>query len=425
MTQLLAAFAASFLLTMWVVHSSDRHGHVSRDHDVSGPQKFHARPVPRIGGLGIFIGTLAGVAALLVQEPAQADWTLLLLGCAIPAFGAGFVEDLTKNMSPRRRLFFTAVSAALAALAVDALITHSGIPGLDWLLGFTWVAFLITIFAVAGVANSVNIIDGFNGLASMCVVLMLASLAYVASRSATPDRWLALAGIGAVLGFFIWNFPAGPDLPGRRRRLLPGLLRRRAVHPAAGAQPEVSPLFPLLVCIYPVFETLFSIYRRASCARAARHARRHPPAFADLPPRHALGDRRPQRQGADAAQLDDLALPVAASTPSRSTPSCCAPWPIRLHAMTPIQAKAIPIVLAGRDVMGAAQTGTGKTAAFSLPLLQKMLRTRTPACRRRATRCARWCWRPRASWPTRWPTTSRPTPSTPSCARRWSSAAST
>ncbi len=41
--------------------------------------------------------------------------------------------------------------------------------------------------------------------------------------------------------------------------------------------------------------------------------------------------------------------------------------------MTPIQAKAIPIVLAGRDVMGAAQTGTGKTAAFSIPLLQKML----------------------------------------------------
>ena len=43
-------------------------------------------------------------------------------------------------------------------------------------------------------------------------------------------------------------------------------------------------------------------------------------------------------------------------------------------AMTPIQAKAIPIVLDGRDVMGAAQTGTGKTAAFTIPLLQKMLR---------------------------------------------------
>ena len=41
--------------------------------------------------------------------------------------------------------------------------------------------------------------------------------------------------------------------------------------------------------------------------------------------------------------------------------------------MTPIQAEAIPVVLQGRDVMGAAQTGTGKTAAFSLPLLQRLL----------------------------------------------------
>ncbi len=42
--------------------------------------------------------------------------------------------------------------------------------------------------------------------------------------------------------------------------------------------------------------------------------------------------------------------------------------------MSPIQAQAIPVVLAGRDVMGAAQTGTGKTAAFILPLLQRMLK---------------------------------------------------
>ncbi|MHA3905229.1 DEAD/DEAH box helicase [Castellaniella sp. WN] len=40
---------------------------------------------------------------------------------------------------------------------------------------------------------------------------------------------------------------------------------------------------------------------------------------------------------------------------------------------TPIQAKAIPIAMSGRDVMGAAQTGTGKTAAFSLPILHRLM----------------------------------------------------
>ena len=44
------------------------------------------------------------------------------------------------------------------------------------------------------------------------------------------------------------------------------------------------------------------------------------------------------------------------------------------ESMTPIQAQAIPVVMTGRDVMGAAQTGTGKTAAFSLPLLHRLLK---------------------------------------------------
>ncbi len=46
---------------------------------------------------------------------------------------------------------------------------------------------------------------------------------------------------------------------------------------------------------------------------------------------------------------------------------------------TPIQAQAIPIVLAGQDLMGGAQTGTGKTAAFTLPLLQRILTFASPS----------------------------------------------
>jgi len=51
---------------------------------------------------------------------------------------------------------------------------------------------------------------------------------------------------------------------------------------------------------------------------------------------------------------------------------------------TPIQAKAIPLLLAGRDILGIAQTGTGKTAAFALPLLQRLAGAGAPVAPRSA-----------------------------------------
>src|SRR5487761_1743735 len=60
-------------------------------------------------------------------------------------------------------------------------------------------------------------------------------------------------------------------------------------------------------------------------------------------------------------------------------------------APTPIQVQAIPHLLAGRDLLGIAQTGTGKTAAFALPILQRLAargaRPDKPAPERKTARC--------------------------------------
>ena len=262
MLVLLLALATSFCLTLWVVRSAQAHARFSHDTDVTGPQKFHARPVPRIGGLGIVAGISAAIGLLAWRDPATL-WPVMLLACGLPAFAAGMAEDLLKTMSPRRRLFFTALSAALAVGLVDAAIRRTDIPGLDWVVSYTLGAAILTVFVVAGIANAINIIDGFNGLASMCVVMMLVALAYVGFQ--VDDRLvalMALAGVGAVLGFFILNFPAGLIFLGDGGAYFLGFYLSELAVLLLLRNPEVSPMFPLLLCIYPVFETLFSIYRR-------------------------------------------------------------------------------------------------------------------------------------------------------------------
>jgi len=263
MLALIFGFLVSTLLTLVLIRSSRSHGRFSADHDTSGPQKFHARPVPRIGGIGIFSALASWMVVAFWAQPTVASEGALLMACGLPAFGAGLIEDLTKRVTPRVRLLATAFAAGLAVWSLDAVITHSTIPGLDWMLAYAAGAALVTVFVVAGVANAVNIIDGFNGLASMCVLMMLISLAYVAFQ--VGDLFIfswALVGAGAMFGFFIWNFPAGLIFLGDGGAYFVGFLLAELSILLLHRHPQVSPMFPLLICIYPVFETIFSIYRR-------------------------------------------------------------------------------------------------------------------------------------------------------------------
>ena len=290
MVLLVAAFVVSLCVTLLVVRSAKMHAHLSMDHDVSGPQKFHASPVPRIGGVGIVAGLCAAGVVLLFSDLPRDSVLLGVLLCGIPAFGAGLIEDLTKRVSPRMRLLAVATSALLAVWLLGAAITRTGIPGMDWIVSMPLGAAMVTTFAVTGIANSINIIDGFNGLASMCGVIMLAAVAYVAFQVGDPlVGSLALAGVGAVLGFFLWNFPAGLIFLGDGGAYFLGFyFAEVSILLLARNVGTVSPLCPLLICIYPVFETLFSIYRR-------RFLRAVPPSVPDGIHLHSLIYRRVMR----------------------------------------------------------------------------------------------------------------------------------
>jgi UDP-N-acetylmuramyl pentapeptide phosphotransferase/UDP-N-acetylglucosamine-1-phosphate transferase len=293
---IVTGLVCSLLASLLIVATKRWHGGFSMD-QTTGVQKFHTVPTPRIGGLALLAGfvgvwlALPGSVENGIQNAAanstQSLLSLLLLG-ALPAFVAGLVEDVTKKVSVKTRLLATAASGLLAALLTGYWIHYVNVPGLDLLLALAPIGILFTAFAVAGIANSVNIIDGFNGLASGVVVLMLLTLAYIAFRAGdTAILNLAFVGAAVVLGFMLVNYPKGHLFLGDAGAYTLGyFVAMLAVALVVRNPSEVSPWAMLLVCGYPFIETMFSIYRRLSRKRI------HSPGSPDASHLHSLIYRR-------------------------------------------------------------------------------------------------------------------------------------
>jgi UDP-N-acetylmuramyl pentapeptide phosphotransferase/UDP-N-acetylglucosamine-1-phosphate transferase len=304
----IVAFLLSFLTVMLTVRLQRRHRHLTGDPS-GGVHKFHEGLVPRIGGLGVAAGLVAAQAwsAWRGLLPAAAVWLLL---AALPAYAAGLAEDLTKQLGPRVRLIATLLSAALGVWWLGAALPRLDIPGVDAALA-AWpaLAVLFTVVAVAGMSNAINIIDGFNGLAAAVGTLASAALGYVAW--ALGDLWLlqvCLALGGALLGFFVWNYPRGLIFLGDGGAYLVGFLLAEVAVLLVVRHEEVSPWFGLLVCLYPVTETLFSIYRKWVWRRAS-------PLVPDALHLHMLVYRRLVRWAAGHEAARDLAARNAATSP--------------------------------------------------------------------------------------------------------------
>jgi UDP-GlcNAc:undecaprenyl-phosphate/decaprenyl-phosphate GlcNAc-1-phosphate transferase len=264
MSTLVLAFISSLVTNLFIVQSKKLHLAFTADSDLSGVQKFHAVPVPRVGGIAILFGLLVALFARYFENAEVGLFGLLLLMCSLPAFLSGLTEDLTKKVGVKVRLLATMVSAGLAGYLLNSWLGSVQILGIDNLmLAYPFVAIAITCFAVGGVANAFNIIDGYNGLSSMVAVIILSGIAYVAFQvNDYPIMIAALAMIGALLGFLVFNYPRGAIFLGDGGAYFVGFWIAELSVLLTARHPEVSKWFPLLLCLYPIFETVFTIYRR-------------------------------------------------------------------------------------------------------------------------------------------------------------------
>ncbi len=206
----LIAFLVSISVVLWSTPVVKTIGIKSGKVDLPGERKIHQRPIVRIGGVSIFIGSLSallivwwlGGFGLLPPEKEWEIWGVTIGGLLL--FLIGLADDLF-NLSAMSRLIMQTAVATFAwwvGVKIDFLtIPFSGIVHLGWL------SLPITLFWLVGMTNAINWIDGVDGLAAgvsgiAAVVMLMVSLFMNQPAAALVAAALA----GGALGFLRYNF---------------------------------------------------------------------------------------------------------------------------------------------------------------------------------------------------------------------------
>lgn len=249
-TSILIALGIILIPTKWTTRQSD----------LVGVQKFHSNPTPRIAGIPVFVSFFIGLWFVHLREGFYA----LLLLTSLPAFFSGLIEDIGVYISPISRMVAILISIVLAFVFLDIGINSLGFEWVDLILSrYAVINLLFTLLVVGGLVNAVNIIDGYNGLMIGYSILVLLAIAYVANILGDDlVLQLSLLLTSSLLGLFVWNFPFGRIFMGDGGAYFVGFMMAIIGLMLGIRNKEVSHWFVLLLFIYPLYETVFSVYRK-------------------------------------------------------------------------------------------------------------------------------------------------------------------
>lgn len=250
------AFLLSIFVNLFVIRRAQQSQYFIDAHDSEKPQRFHEKPTPRAGGIGVF----AGLFPLLLLP---GGWKMLL-----PAFLAlfsGIMEDFRQSLSPAKRLSLQLIAALSTITLTGTVVSYLGFG----IILSEGLALLFSAFAIVGAMNAFNIIDGFNGLAAGTALLILLSFGTTAYLVGDGEVFILILIVSAsLLAFFLLNFPRGYIFLGDGGAYLLGFLLAVVGILLAARHETVSPWYILAVLIYPVWEVIFSIVRKLSKSRS-------------------------------------------------------------------------------------------------------------------------------------------------------------
>ncbi|MCL2045911.1 MAG: undecaprenyl/decaprenyl-phosphate alpha-N-acetylglucosaminyl 1-phosphate transferase [Oscillospiraceae bacterium] len=254
----IAAFILSFSLTPAVKWLAHRVGAIDVPKD---DRRMHSIPIPRLGGLAIYIGFI--VSVLLLADITRQIRGILLGSILIVAIG--FIDDI--KPLPALPKLIVQIMAAMIAVSHGVVIEAFSNPFVFSTSKYIFLNNLsipITIFWIVGITNSVNFIDGLDGLAVGFSTICAISMLVISLMVSDPNIALIMAALtGASLGFIPYNFNPAKIFMGDTGALLLGfILANISVHGLFKFYAAISLVAPFLVLALPLFDTAFAFLRR-------------------------------------------------------------------------------------------------------------------------------------------------------------------
>lgn len=232
--------------------------------DAPDARKVHKGPMPRIGGLAIYGGFIAAILAMLnfaelTQEVANGVIGLLLGGTLIVVIG--LIDDY-KNLPAKVKLLGQ-ILAACVVVYFDVRIDVITDPFGDYLY-LEYLAAPATVFWIVGLTNTVNLIDGLDGLAAGVSTIASITIMLVALQEDVMIVALFTAALaGAALGFLRYNFNPAKIFMGDTGSMFLGfILAGISVIGAVKCTATIALIVPILALGLPIMDTTFAIIRR-------------------------------------------------------------------------------------------------------------------------------------------------------------------
>ena len=225
-------------------------------------RKIHTKPMPLLGGIGIFFAFLLGYMIFAPKNN-------LMLSILISSFLImllGLFDDMTKSETPMPNKYKILVQIAVACIVVfygGLKLTRATLFNMSFNFGVF--APFLTILIIVAIINAVNLIDGLDGLCAgiaSIYFLTIAIIGFILNKFGGLDIILSLIMLGSTLGYLVHNFPPATIYQGDAGSTFLGLMMAVIFLLGFKTTTLTSLIIPAFLLAIPIMDTLFAIIRR-------------------------------------------------------------------------------------------------------------------------------------------------------------------